>query len=204
MKSISVKSFAVALLTAASICSLLSCYRFSVATLSGNLRVTAETYYDQISGGNTYKTYILSGKEITLLKYNDTLIQRDKELREDCAQKCNAAYQHCVDQRRRLRNDELILGAKPAIRPFRCDEAATMLQDCIISRNNIKAPYTVQKATADTNGVYVFSNKVPYGKYILFAEWGPQWWAVPVVINQRQTNMDLTEKNVFRLPLINY
>ncbi|HVO67238.1 MAG TPA: hypothetical protein VMT12_12195 [Syntrophales bacterium] len=203
MKSILMKSFALLLLIVAGICLLASCYRFSSATLSGSLQVTAETYYNPISGKNEFKTYVLSGKEITLLQYNETLIQQDKELREACAQKCNTAYQHCADQRQKLQNEELLLGIKPVIRPFRCDEAATVLQNCIIDRHNIMLPNTVQKAVADTKGVYVFPDKVSYGKYLLFAEWGPQWWAVPVVINQGQTNVDLTEKNVFRLPLIN-
>jgi hypothetical protein len=202
MKSILMKSFVVALLIVAGICSLASCYRFLGSTLSGSLLVTAQIYYNQISGENEFKAYVLSGKEIALLQYNETLIQQDKELREACAQKYNTAYQHCADQRQKLRNEELLLGVKPVIRPFRCEEAATMLQNCIIDRHNMMIPYTVQTATADTKGVYVFLDKVSYGKYILFAEWGPQWWAVPVVINQGQINVDLTEKNVFSLPLI--
>jgi len=204
MKLILMKSFALILMTLVGICFLASCYRSSGAMLSGRMQLTAEIYYNPISGANELKTYVLSGKEIALLWYNETLIQQDEELREACAQKCNEAYHYCADQRRRLRNGQSLLGAKPVIRSFRCDEAAMMLQNCIINRNNIKSPYTIQKATADTNGVYVFPDKIPYGKYLLFAEWGPRWWAAPIVINQRQTNVDLTEKNVLRLPLIDY
>jgi hypothetical protein len=190
------KAFVVALLVAVGTCFLISCDRLLGGTLSGNIKYTYRTHYDPTTGKPEFQTMVPSGsgKEVILLQYNDSLIQKDKELREECSPKITTAYKRCWDEILKL------LGMEHNI-PNDCDEGKTITQNCINNRNNIALPYTVQKVITDANGVFVFPNKIPYGKYILFVTWGHNWWLVPIEINQPQTNVDLTEKNAFMLNL---
>lgn len=201
MKSVlRVKTVIVTLLIV--ICSIMSCDRFSKGTLSGNIKYTYRSHYDATTSKPEFQTIVPrgSGKEVILLGYNDTLIQKEKELREECSPRITTAYKQCSDKDREFQMYQIQMGSTKII-PYSCDESKSITQNCINNRNNIALSYTVQKVSTDENGAFVFPNKIPYGKYILFVTWGDKWWLVPVMINQSQTNIELTGKNAFLLDL---
>jgi hypothetical protein len=178
---------------------LVSCDKLLGGSLSGNIKFTYRSYYLPITGEQEFKTLVLSGIEVTLLKYDDTLIQKDKELREECSPKITTASKRCTQEHAELQKTSMMMGkSSPS---FNCDEVKTIMQNCINNRNNNALSFTVQKTTTDANGTFVFPSKISYGKYILLATYGVHWWLVPLEINQSQTNLDLTEENAFMLNL---
>lgn len=195
-----VKFYIVVLLMLAVIFFLVSCDRLFGGSLSGNIKFTYRSYYLPVTGEQEFKTVVLSRIEATLLKYDDTLIQKDKELREECSPKITEVSKRCSDEQLELERYRIKIGIYKHM-DFSCDEINKIIQNCINNRNNIALSFIVQKATTDANGTFVFPSKIPYGKYILFATSGVRWWLVPIEINQPQTNVDLTEKNVFMLNL---
>lgn len=202
MKSIlQLNTVILALLISVGICFLVSCDRFSKGTLSGHIKYTYRSFYSPLTGEEEFKTTVLSGIETALLKYDDALIQKDKELREECSPKITTAYKKCTDKHTELQLLSMKMGNFEKMPPYSCDEGKSITRNCINNRNNIALSYAVQKVTTDANGAFLFPNKIPYGKYILLVTWGGNWWLVPIVINQPQTNVDLTEKNAFMLNL---
>jgi len=199
-----VKASFVALLIAVGICFLVSCDRFSTGTLSGNMKKTYRSYYDPMTGKTEFSTIALPRQEVTLLQYNDTMMQKDKELREDCSPKITTAHRRCSDKNWELNVLNLQMGKTtpiPFIWPTGCEEGQKILNNCTNSRNNNALSYAIQKAATDVNGAFIFPDKIPYGKYILFATSRDMWWLVHITVNQPQANVDLTEKNAFMLNL---
>lgn len=156
----------------------------NMGTLSGNMKMYMMKACDMNTGEATFHSLKLSGKEVLLLKYDDSLSQKDKKSLKDVKTNMNIIFEkECYGKRV-------------------CDSNKhdLTLKDYVEKRNNAMLPYIIQKTTTNKDGLFAFPEKISYGKYLLCATRGQIWWLVPVVINHPQTEMDLTEKNIYDSP----
>ena len=179
--------------------------KFKKGRVTGVMTVVMSSTVDGFTGKKTnVKIENKPNWEVVLLKYSENIPAQDTKLRLDCSNRYQTAWKSCEAKRQSINDlipSDVSIETRIELmsRPLSCNEANDIIRNCNNQRHaEIGFQNLFKKEVTDGEGHFEFLD-IPYGKYFLSAEFGANWWLIPVIIDRDNVIIDLSPKNSFRL-----
>lgn len=137
----------------------------------------------------------ITNENIYLLKYNPQLSQECEALVNESSIQFNNMLKQHVEEYMALRDAPEM---RDALTKASQEQVNRLIDDLGMRLSNRLFPYRFAQRSTDDKGFFQFSD-IPRGKYYIFIQKGYYTWLVPIDLNAKAINVNLTQSNAYRL-----